>query len=117
MPRHLAFTSVLALAGAIYLFAGWVTILMVRDGLGGDDPAMRWIFIGVICIEFSVSALIGISLSKRFLRGTFPIAWTDAAVIALTCVFPPAGVVLLWWYLSVRKSVLPNLERGAPDVP
>ncbi|MHC4953380.1 MAG: hypothetical protein ACYTGZ_05775 [Planctomycetota bacterium] len=117
MPRHLAFATVLALAGAIYFLVGSVTILMVRDGLGGDDPALRWIFIGVICIEFAVSALIGISLSKRFSRGVFPIAWTDAAVIALTIACPPALAVLLWWYMGVRKSILPNLERRPPVVP
>jgi len=97
--------------------AGWVTIFMVRDGLAGDDPAVRWVIIGVICIEFSVSALIGISLTKRILRGVFPIAWTDAAVIALAIAFPPALAIFLWWYMGVRKTILPNPGRGAHDMP
>ncbi len=111
MPRHLVFTTILAFAGAIYFLVGCVTISMFRDGLGGDDPMLRWLFIGVICIEFAVSALIGISLFKKFSRGVFPIAWTDAALIALAIAFPPALALFLWWYLGVRKSILPRPVR------
>jgi len=116
MPRHLAFATVLALAGAFYFLAGCVTMFMISDGLGGDDPLVRWTIVGVICVEFCVGAVVSISLGLRFNRGVFPIAWTDAAVIALTCVFPPAFVILLWWYLGVRKSILPISQRIADDL-
>jgi len=68
MPRHRAFTAILALAGAVYFVTGCVTISMFRDGLGGDDPLIRWMFIGVICIEFAVSDCIPKSEIRRLTR-------------------------------------------------
>ncbi len=108
MRGHIAFSVVLALFGAVAFLAACVLTAMLASGfLEAPDRAVLIVFIGVIGIEFAMSGLIVIALSWRFLKGTFSIPWTDAAVLGLTAAgLFPSIPILLWWFLRIRRDIV-----------
>jgi len=101
--------------GAFYFLVGCVSIDLGLYEFRPDDPVVQAIIWGVIGLEFAVAALIGISICMRVVNGAFPLVLTDIAVVALAVVFPPTVLILLWWFLAVRKSAAMATEDREPE--
>lgn len=112
VPPHRAFSIALALAGFFCALAGAGMVMMLLDGLGEGDTVTIGIFIWITCLEFAAAVLIGVALAGKLARGAFPLFWTDAAVSMLACAFLPAALVLLWWFLGVRKREIAATESA-----
>jgi hypothetical protein len=111
MRNQIAFSIVLALVGSVLFLAGCLLLAMrVSGSLEAATPALQTAFVAIICIEFAVFGLIAVALTWRFLKGSFSIGWTDAAILSLTAASPPMFPITLWWYLLIRRNVISASE-------